>query len=211
MKNLMPLLVSAACAITAVVASPASAAVFDITYGTALNAEITTAPSTGTTQTITGITGTFLGSAITGIIANPYSPATDYYTDLNQKVYATPTAPVTTDPIYEYYAFDNLLLTGNTLDSSGLLFQTSTNVANLFTSGTTQLVYTPRGTNAAATTLSGSFSIAPAAMGAVPEPASWAMMILGMGAVGYAMRSAKRRSDDKFDAKIKKITYGAIA
>ena len=44
-----------------------------------------------------------------------------------------------------------------------------------------------------------------------PEPATWAMMNLGLGVVGFAMRNAKRHSDDKFDAKIKKITYGAIA
>lgn len=47
--------------------------------------------------------------------------------------------------------------------------------------------------------------------GAVPEPATWALMILGMGAVGFAMRRAKRNSDAKFDAKIKRITAGAIA
>lgn len=47
--------------------------------------------------------------------------------------------------------------------------------------------------------------------GAVPEPASWAMMILGMGAVGFAMRSAKRRSNAKFDLKIKRLTAGAAA
>ncbi|MCU6454134.1 FxDxF family PEP-CTERM protein [Sphingomonas sp. A2-49] len=29
---------------------------------------------------------------------------------------------------------------------------------------------------------------------AVPEPAAWAMMILGMGVVGFALRSAKRKS-----------------
>lgn len=29
--------------------------------------------------------------------------------------------------------------------------------------------------------------------GAVPEPATWAMMILGMGVVGYAMRRKKSR------------------
>ncbi|MEH3159091.1 MAG: PEPxxWA-CTERM sorting domain-containing protein [Sphingomonas taxi] len=46
---------------------------------------------------------------------------------------------------------------------------------------------------------------------AVPEPASWAMMILGMGAVGYALRSAKRRSNAKFDAKIKRMTAGLAA
>jgi len=43
------------------------------------------------------------------------------------------------------------------------------------------------------------FEVAP---GAVPEPATWAMMILGMAAVGYAMR----RSNVKFDAKIKRMT-----
>ena len=52
--------------------------------------------------------------------------------------------------------------------------------------------------------------VAPAQAPAVPEPASWAMMIVGMGAVGFAMRSAKRRSEDKLDAKIKKIIYGAV-
>lgn len=43
---------------------------------------------------------------------------------------------------------------------------------------------------------------------AVPEPASWAMMLVGFGAVGLAMRSAKRRSDVKFDMKIKRIAAG---
>lgn len=46
---------------------------------------------------------------------------------------------------------------------------------------------------------------------AVPEPASWAMMILGMGAVGFALRSAKRRSSVKFDARIKRLTVGLPA
>lgn len=32
------------------------------------------------------------------------------------------------------------------------------------------------------------YNAAPAPVAAVPEPATWAMMILGMGAVGYAMR-----------------------
>ena len=48
-------------------------------------------------------------------------------------------------------------------------------------------------------------------VGAVPEPATWAMMIVGFGLVGVSMRSAKRRSDQKFDAKIKRITEGARA
>lgn len=51
----------------------------------------------------------------------------------------------------------------------------------------------------------------PSPVAAVPEPATWAMMILGMGAIGFSMRSAKRRSDRKFDARIKRITEGAFA
>lgn len=56
-----------------------------------------------------------------------------------------------------------------------------------------------------------SLIFSPALAPAVPEPATWAMMILGMGAVGFAMRSAKRRSEEKFETKIKTITYGAVA
>ena len=39
--------------------------------------------------------------------------------------------------------------------------------------------------------LPGSLSITQAA--AVPEPASWAMMLLGFGAIGFAMRRSRRR------------------
>jgi hypothetical protein len=47
-----------------------------------------------------------------------------------------------------------------------------------------------------------SYSFGAAATGAVPEPATWAMLILGMAAIGYSMR----RSNVKFDAKIKRMT-----
>lgn len=46
---------------------------------------------------------------------------------------------------------------------------------------------------------------------AVPEPATWAMMILGMAAIGLSMRLARRRSDNGIDADINRITDGAIA
>ena len=46
---------------------------------------------------------------------------------------------------------------------------------------------------------------------AVPEPASWAMLILGMGLIGAGVRRAVRRSEIKFDAKIKRITAGLEA
>ncbi len=46
------------------------------------------------------------------------------------------------------------------------------------------------------------------AVAAVPEPSTWLMMLFGFGMIGYGMRSAKRRSDEKFETKIKNITYG---
>lgn len=51
---------------------------------------------------------------------------------------------------------------------------------------------------------------APAASAAVPEMATWAMMIAGFGAVGFAMRRQVRRSDAKFDARIKRIAAGEV-
>ena len=53
--------------------------------------------------------------------------------------------------------------------------------------------------------------ITPPTTGAVPEPASWAMMILGMGVIGYAMRRRVRASEINFNAKIKRIAEGATA
>ena len=47
-----------------------------------------------------------------------------------------------------------------------------------------------------------------AANGAVPEPASWALMIVGFGAVGFGMRRAARRSDERFTLKMKRIAAG---
>ncbi|WP_375391940.1 PEPxxWA-CTERM sorting domain-containing protein [uncultured Sphingomonas sp.] len=46
---------------------------------------------------------------------------------------------------------------------------------------------------------------------AVPEPASWALMIAGFGAVGFSMRRAVRRSDVRFDDRIRRMTAGEIA
>lgn len=48
----------------------------------------------------------------------------------------------------------------------------------------------------------------PPTPGAVPEPASWAMLIFGFGLTGYALRTAKRRSETKFTNKIKMIAAG---
>ena len=44
-----------------------------------------------------------------------------------------------------------------------------------------------------------------------PEPATWGMMILGFGLAGLGLRRQVRRSEVKFDAKIKQIAAGAVA
>lgn len=51
----------------------------------------------------------------------------------------------------------------------------------------------------------------PSATGAVPEPATWGMMILGLGMVGAAMRRRVRASEVRFNTKIKQISGGATA
>ena len=44
--------------------------------------------------------------------------------------------------------------------------------------------------------------------GRLPEPATWALMILGFGGIGGAMRRRMRRSEADFTARIKRIVDG---
>ena len=62
-------------------------------------------------------------------------------------------------------------------------------LANPITLSASQYTLTINGNNSGAGSLGGSITISPSA---VPEPATWAMMLLGFGAVGFAMR--RRRS-----------------
>jgi hypothetical protein len=57
-------------------------------------------------------------------------------------------------------------------------------LANPVTLGASSYLLTINGNNAGAGSLGGSITIRQA----VPEPATWAMMLLGFGAVGFAMR-----------------------
>ncbi|WP_174284526.1 PEPxxWA-CTERM sorting domain-containing protein [Sphingomonas bacterium] len=54
-------------------------------------------------------------------------------------------------------------------------------------------------------------TIASSIAAATPEPGTWLMMIVGFGLAGFALRSAKRRSDVKFTAGINGIASGSIA
>jgi hypothetical protein len=52
---------------------------------------------------------------------------------------------------------------------------------------------TVRGTNGGNGSFGGSLSFTPATVAAIPEPATWAMMLGGFGMVGGAMRARRRK------------------
>ena len=63
-------------------------------------------------------------------------------------------------------------------------------LANPVTLGASQYTLAINGNNSGAGSLGGSITIRQA--NAVPEPATWAMMLIGFGAVGFAMRRRQR-------------------
>lgn len=154
-------------------ATPACAAVYDFNFsgtglffgeplagtGTLTTSDVSQVSSLNgyTYQTITGITGTFNGSQITGL-AN--------VTGSNNLFYLT-------GPFF--------------VDGNGLGFSTAAGSSvNLFVTNGTQYRVNAGG-------LSTGFVTARAspAMAAVPEPATWALMLVGFGAIGLSMRRRK--------------------
>lgn len=63
-------------------------------------------------------------------------------------------------------------------------------ISSPIVNGTQQLLVT--GTSGGNGSYSGTLSFVPATVAAVPEPAAWLMMILGMGAVGFTMRRRQK-------------------
>lgn len=163
-------------AIAALTAVPASAAqfVFDFSTSTALfggsvsgNGVFTTSdtPMTINGQTaflVTGISGTFNGSAIT-----------------------TPTLAT----------FGNYFTTGPTfVDGSGIRFNTTTtsNISLFYDAN--QQSYRVNAINLGRSSLVNATS---ARVAAVPEPATWGMMLIGFGVIGAAMRRRRRAAGPK--------------
>lgn len=110
-----------------------------------------------TFQNITGITGTFNGSPITGL-AN--------VTGSNNQFYLT-------GPFF--------------LDGNGLGFRTAAGSdVNLFVTTGTRYRVNAGGLSTGFVTANAS-----AVTAAVPEPATWAMMLFGFGAIGFGMRRRK--------------------
>jgi hypothetical protein len=173
MKSRIPLSLLFAAAAGMFAASPATAAQYIFNFSgtgffggplngtgtlTTNNASFVNPLNGYTAQTITGITGTYNGSAITGL-AN--------VTGSNNIFYLT-------GPFF--------------VDGNGLGFSTAAGAAvNLFITNDTSYRVNAGGLNTGLVTAS-----ATAVTAAVPEPATWAMMILGFGAIGSAIRRMRR-------------------
>ncbi|QDZ09182.1 PEP-CTERM sorting domain-containing protein [Sphingomonas panacisoli] len=112
---------------------------------------------------ITNLTGTYRGADITGLL----------------------TAGT-------YFANDNIFYTsppagsGN-LDLRGVAFSTTAGMADFyFGLGGYGTIFTRTG-GTATSNVGGTFAVTPA-VAAVPEPATWAMMLIGFGVVGQSLR-----------------------
>lgn len=115
-----------------------------------------------TVQTITGLTGTFNGSTITGLAPGLFGANNLYYL---------------TGPFF--------------VDGNGLGFATAAGIsANLFVTSDTSYRVNTQGAGLLTGLVSAQSSQAAAA---VPEPSTWALMLFGFGAIGYALRRTSRR------------------
>jgi hypothetical protein len=163
----------------AVMAAPvaASAATYDFSYtgtgGAPVGSGVITTSNTLDAvggYDITDITGTFGGSAITGLIANPNQP--------NETSLPTNT-------------YDNVLFPSASMsfDRYGVAFNVGTDIYNVFDGvadgGTTDTAH-PYGLIINGAESFGNFSLT-----AVPEPATWAMMLVGFGGLGAVIRSRR--------------------
>ena len=157
------------------------------------------------TQTVNGVTETFLSSvptmehplnhasgglnfytlgeddivlAATGFLGNPATRATNYWTSIGAVVPVGTIASVTD----RYATYDGPAQSGGSQPLSSLGFLSEINRTRI-------LVLTPGGltTNVDFTYDLQTFAIGPAAAG-VPEPNAWALMILGFGFAGGALR-----------------------
>ena len=161
-------------------AAPASAAIYDFTYNGALSGTLILTTSNTLDAVggfdITGVSGTFGGNAITSLFVNPNQP--------NSSSGA--------------FTWDNVLFPTATraFDRFGVAFTTAAGTFNVFdgiADGGTTDPTTPFGLIVAST---GAETFGTGTLiAAVPEPSTWAMMILGFLGVGfmaYRKRTAVR-------------------
>jgi hypothetical protein len=133
---------------------------------------------------VLGVKGDVDGDAVTGVIVNPNQPFQWWTPDglfiVDNVVY--PTAPFFSNPgLFFAGASGNEYNLFSDNASTYELYRAQSGVGYLASSvGTVAMVEAPKGPLAAPDSLTSSVG--------VPEPASWALMIAGFGAVGAALR-----------------------
>lgn len=181
------------CAAMALAAGRAQAATWIVTYVSAGGAPLVASLTVQTADTldavggfdITGVTGAVDGDAVTGLILNPGQPFAHLSADglfIYDNVLFPAGAPVFSNP--------GLFFSGAS-GSEYNLFSDNASTYELYRArtGTGYLAHSRGAVTLARASLISTFG---AGGGAVPEPATWALTILGLGAVGAAMRRRRR-------------------
>ncbi|WP_240047647.1 PEPxxWA-CTERM sorting domain-containing protein [Sphingomonas panacisoli] len=171
----MKTLIALAAASTALVAVPALAQSYNFSFtgSTPTSTPISASGTfTVTGSTITGISGQYNGATIDQL----YAPGTvvDSVNDKIDNVFSS-TAPYLTGNGVGFGIVGNNLLYN--------LYSTGANSYALYIA-----TYPSTGSTAGSTNNTVSTFTVSRATGAVPEPATWAMMLVGFGAVGGALR-----------------------
>lgn len=179
------------------------------TFGSAAQAEISITDPTSVTignpgiDESTDIQAFTFGFAQSGL-SNPFTATLSFMNQLaGQYSFQLGTIANTSGGANDL-DFTSAVLTGTGLGSAGISFNRTSGDNDLIENLVLQNIDLAAG-NYTLTVMgttsgrNGSFSgstafTAAAATGAVPEPATWAMMLLGFGAVGYGMRRQRRSS-----------------
>ena len=165
------LFAAVAFAASMIASAPANAVVYtiDFTFGGlgSGDATLTTAGDASAGYSlVTALTGTFNGNALTLLAPGTFPQPVSV---ANDNLFTT------TSPFFDF--------NGLSVSGGGSLY-------NLYSSGSANFVCIGT-TTTNCSTISATVSLRQ--QGAVPEPATWAMMIVGFGAVGLGVRRARAR------------------
>ncbi len=187
-KTLLALVASLA---AGAIATSASAATFLFTYAGdgGLNGASGTLDATAngdgtytaTSGTITGFGPSYadgVGGAMGMLIANPNAPAQS------------------TSPMGAFYYDDQAMPGQNpSITNGGLLFSVGGYEVNIFSNGPGPDTYTLQSyTSGTGYTAAANGNFALTEVGSVPEPATWALMLVGFGLAGGAYRASRKRA-----------------
>ena len=152
---------------------------------TAANAGITISSSTGSCGTVLTCTNTSDGASANFDGYNPASGSFSYTVNFMNDLAGDYLVSLTTSNAHQWYDFLTITGTDGSITYSGSPTHAITLLPGSL--GVGSYVLTFGGTGPKNASINGSLSFT-----AVPEPATWALMLLGFGGIGMAMR--RRRS-----------------